>query len=273
MDSVGAAFLWFFGALFGAALLGALIGRFTSFAVGMTVGLLVPGALSANYAVQFFLDHQTFAAPAPNKVMGDVIAIEDRAVNESGSITQPTPVIRYTTRENTAHTIRGPGAASYKVGEKVTVLYDLEDPERARVADIRELKGAAIAFMLFATFPLSAGLFFLFSAISEVLEKRDLKRPPRLPKSLTISPYRRRLMRELNWGFNLAMVGGILWVALAPTDLERAFMLGFAIVACGMLGHTLRGLWDPNVGPLWSFAMFVIAVNFAVFSVALWLLA
>jgi len=50
-------------------------------------------------------------------------------------------------------------------------------------------------------------------------------------------------------------------------------MLGFAIVACGTLGHALRGLWDPNIGPLWSYAMFVIAVNFAVFSVALRLLA
>jgi hypothetical protein len=55
--------------------LGWLIGRFTSFAVGMAVGLLIPGALSANYAVQFFLDHKTFAAPAPNKVIGEVIAI------------------------------------------------------------------------------------------------------------------------------------------------------------------------------------------------------
>ncbi|OGA03098.1 MAG: hypothetical protein A2W68_08985 [Betaproteobacteria bacterium RIFCSPLOWO2_02_64_14] len=50
-------------------------------------------------------------------------------------------------------------------------------------------------------------------------------------------------------------------------------ILGFAIVACGMLGHALRGLWDPNIGPLWSYAMFVIAVNFSVFSVALRLLA
>jgi hypothetical protein len=41
----------------------------------MAVGLLIPGALSANYAVQFFLDHKNFAAPAPNKVIGEVIAI------------------------------------------------------------------------------------------------------------------------------------------------------------------------------------------------------
>ena len=272
MDSVGAALLWFFGALFGAALLGALIGRFTSFAVGMSIGLLLPGALSATYAVQFFRDHQTFSAPAPNKVMGDVIAIEDRPLNKSGSITQPTPVIRYTTHEKTVHTIRGPGAASYKVGEQVTVLYDLENPERVRVADIGELKGAAIAFMLFGTFPLSAGLFFLYSAVSEVLAARVPTRPPRVPASLTISPFRRRLLRELDWGFNLAMLGGILWVGLAPVEIERAFMLGFGIVAGGTLGHAIKGLWDPAVGAQWSLGMFVIGANFGAFAAALWLM-
>lgn len=66
MDSVSAAFLWFFASLFGAALFGWLIGNFTSFFTGLAVGLLIPGALSANYAVQFFIDHHTFAALAPN---------------------------------------------------------------------------------------------------------------------------------------------------------------------------------------------------------------
>lgn len=273
MDSVSSAFLWFFGALFGGALLGALIGRFTSFAVGMAVGLLIPGILGVTYAVQFFVAHKAFSAPAPNKVMGEVIAIEDRPINESGSITQPTPVIRYLTREKTVHTVHGPGAASYKVGEHVTVLYDPDNPERVRIADVKELKGAAIAFMLFGTFPLSAGLFFLYSAVAEVLEKRIPQHPPRIPASLTISPFRRRLLRELNWGFNLAMLGGILWIGYAPTEIERAFMMGFAIVACGTLGHAIKGLWDPAVGAQWSLGMFVIAANFGAFAVALWLLA
>jgi hypothetical protein len=273
MDSVSAAILWFFVSLFGAALLGAIIGRFTTFAIGMAAGLLIPGALSATYSMQFFLDYRAFTAPAPNKVMGEVIAIEYRPVNESGSITQPTPVIRYTSPENAVHTIRGPGAASYKVGEKVTVLYDPENPERARIADVGELKGAAIGFMLFGTFPLSAGILFLFDAISEVLEKRNPRRPLHAPAPITVSPYRQRLMRELNWGFNLAMLGGILWVAYAPTAIERAFMLGFAIVACGLLGHAIKGLWDPAVSAQWSLGMFVVGANFGAFSVALWLLA
>lgn len=69
------------------------------------------------------------------------------------------------------------------------------------------------------------------------------------------------------------MLGGILWVAFAPTDIERAFMLGFAIVAYGVLGHAIKGLWDPAVGPQWPLGTFVIAANFGAFAVALWLLA
>ena len=53
----------------------------------------------------------------------------------------------------------------------------------------------------------------------------------------------------------------------------RPIMLGFAIVAAGMLGHAIRALWDPRINLEWSFAILVIAINFGTFSAALWLLA
>jgi hypothetical protein len=167
MDSVGAAFLWFFGGLFGAALLGALVGRVTDFVVGMSIGL-------------------------PAAPLG--------AVREScGAVPPP---------QRRIGMVRG------------------EPP---------------------APHPAHAGITRVW----------------RFP---------RRLMRELNWGFNLAMLGGILWVAFAPTGIERGFMAEFAIVAFSTLGHAIKGLRDPAVGPQWSLGMFVIAANFGAFSLALWLL-
>jgi hypothetical protein len=255
---------WVVGSALVALAVGFLIGRFSAFELGIGVGLLIPGVVGLTFATRCLLEYRAFAAPVANNVTGEVVAIEDRAVNESGSITQPVPVIRFKARDRSIHTVRGPASGSFKPGEEVRVLYDPADPSRARVGKVSELRGGAIVFMLFGTFPFSLGLWFIHSFV------QGLRRTVDLP--VVRSPMRQRITTPLIVAFNVLLVAGILWTGLGPGEIEDKFTPGFGLVSLGLWGHGIRGLFDRGTNTSWSFGMLVLAINFTAWTVALWLL-
>src|ERR1043166_959959 len=96
MDIISTAMLAFFGSAFAGGLVGWLVGRFSSFELGLGIGLLIPGIVALYFAAQCLLDYRQFSAPQSGKADGEVIEIEERAVNQAGSVTQPVPVVRFT---------------------------------------------------------------------------------------------------------------------------------------------------------------------------------
>ena len=273
MDLISLATLAFFGSLLASVLLGFVIGWLSAFELGLGVGLIVPGAVSLAFATMCLREYRDFSTAGPNTVPGEVIAIEDHAVNEAGTITQEVPVVRFTAAGGVEHTVRGPRASGLKPGASVTVVYDPADPGRARVGQVSQLRGCAIAFMLFGTFPSSVGAWFVHSYVDgrrrrgrgrDELEQLDeeLRRPRR----------RTKLLEPLTIFFNLILVGGIFWTGLGPGELPDSLTVGFGLVSAGLWGHGIRGLFDPEASASWCFGILVLALNFSVWVVALWLL-
>ncbi len=272
MDIISVAMLAFFGSAFAGGLVGWLVGRVSAFALGLGIGLLVPGIVGLGFATRCLLEYRQFSAPLPNKVTGAVIAVEDRPVNKSGRVTQPVAVVRFTAADREDYTVQGPRASGLKVGDRVTVIYDLADPRRARVGQASELRGGAIVFMLFGTFPFSVGLWFIHAYVSERRATRvrasDRENPARGPDG----PSRRPTSHPLTVGFNLLLVAGILWTGLGPGTIERTMTVGFGVVAVALWGHGIKGLFDPRVNASWCFGVLVLAVNFSAWVLALWVL-
>jgi hypothetical protein len=78
-----------FGAAAVGGLTGFLVGRLSPFEIGLGVGLLIFGAVAFCFSARCLLEYRAFAYAGPNALWSEVIAIEDRAVNGSGSITTP----------------------------------------------------------------------------------------------------------------------------------------------------------------------------------------
>ena len=94
LDLVASWLLAFFGSCAVGALLGWLVARFSTFEHGVGIGLLLPGLVSLAFAGRFAVEHHDFTH-APSRAHGRVIAVEARAVNDTGSVTTPvTSVVR-----------------------------------------------------------------------------------------------------------------------------------------------------------------------------------
>jgi hypothetical protein len=141
--------------------------------------------------------------------------------------------------------ILGRGGSSHGVGDAVTVVYDPADPRRAWFAVASELVGGGIASMLFGTFPVSAGLFFLLEG---ALGDRG-------PRGRDLTGRRTTPVR------NVLRLGGILWMVVMDAPVEELFLEGFAIVSAGLWVHYTHGL-VAHADPRWTAGMAVLAVNF-----------
>jgi hypothetical protein len=69
------------------------------------------------------------------------------------------------------------------------------------------------------------------------------------------------------------MVAGVFWTGLGPGTTLESIATGFGIVAAGLYGHGIRGLFDPWMHPSTWFAFLVLGTNFAAWSVALFMLS
>ncbi|HEV2008530.1 MAG TPA: hypothetical protein VGQ88_07385 [Burkholderiales bacterium] len=215
MDIIATATLAFFGSLLAGGIVGWIVGRFCAFELALGIGLLIPGIVALTFATRCLLEYQHFRAPNVTTSVGEVVAVKDRPVNASGSITQP----------------------------------------------------------VFGTFPLSLGLWFIHSHISQRRNTRAQALELRGPARESANPtFAQRLRKELIVSFNLLLVAGIFWIGFGPDSLETNFSAGFGLVACAMLGHGIRGLFDPQTNASWCLGVFVLALNFPVWALALWLL-
>lgn len=269
MDLVSSWTLAFFGTCAVGGLVGWLVARFSTFELGIGVGMLLPGVVSLSYAATFLVEYRDFTQN-PHRTRATVVAIEDKPVNESGSITTPVGVVEYEV-DGEKRRIYSGGGSSLAVGQDDVVVVD--DPYRppAKVARPEELRGGGIASMLFGTFPASAAIFFLFSWANDRFHLDRWQRPP--PS--------RGVWLTLTTLASLVMVTGILWPVLieppaddvGQTDAEflHDFIMVFGIASVGIWMHFF--VWLISRRELrWALIFFVIAVNFDAFVVAMWIL-
>jgi len=277
VDLLSVAFLAIFGAAAVGGVIGFLVARVSRFEIGLGVGLLIFGAVAFYFSVRCLIEYRAFAYAGPNALWGEVIAIEDRAVNESGSITTPVPIVRFTTPDDKTYTVSGPSGGSAKVGSHVNVVLDRAHPERSRIGEIGEFRGGAIAMMLFGTFPSSFGLWMLFayrgrtcdSVGARARDRRVERSRERSNARRASGDYRNRIVVN---ALGCGMVGAILWIGVSGADLLQRFAEGFGAVALLMTGYALWGATAGRAGTTWSLGMLVLAVNFGVWALALYLL-
>jgi hypothetical protein len=282
LDIISVATLSMFGAAAVGGVVGFLVGRFTQFEIGLMVGLAIFGGVTLYFAGRCFLDYREFANAGSNAVWGEVVEIVDKPSNESGSITSPAPIIRFTAADGVTHTIEGPTAGSAKVGEHVTVLVDAERPERSRIGQVHELRGGAIAFMLFGTFPISFNVVLLAGLIDA---RRAAHAPPKrgtsrrsasgsaastakstgARKGTAVPAFSRWTML-----FMAAMVASISWIALPGENLLLRFSQGFGGITAALVAYALVG---ARIGLTWVVGLLMLALNFGVWSFALHLLS
>lgn len=284
MDITSVAMLSMFGAAAVGGIVGFLVGRFTQFEIGLMVGLIIFGGVTLYFAGRCFVDYREFSTAGANAVWGEVLEIVDKPSNESGSITSPAPIIRFTAPDGSTHVIEGPTAGSAKVGEHVMVLVDRERPERSRIGKISELRGGAIAFMLFGTFPMSFAVMLLAGLIdarraaqTNATPKRSHGRTSVAGRAMAVGKSTGTRNGTSPPGFSrwtmlfvVAMTASISWIALPGEDLLLRFSQGFGGAAASMVIYALVG---ARFGLTWVVGLLMLALNFGVWSFALYLLS
>ncbi len=251
--------LYFFGSLAVGGLVGFAVAKLSTFELGMGVGLVIPGLVSLSFTLAFVAGSRSFSFD-PRRTTGTVVAIEDRAANASGSITSPVAIVEYGTRDGVRRRIAGPRSSSLKVDDEVVLVPDVGASGGFRVGRVRDMQGGAIASMLFGTFPLSAGVFFLVSALAGELSPREEQR---------------RIERQgrsyVNVAANLLMVSGILATPFFSDPVHHAIMLGFGVVSVGLWLHVIQGI-RARRDVRFTLGVGVVAINFSAWVVALWFL-
>ncbi len=260
LDLVTSWTLYFFGSLALGGIVGFLVAKLSTFELGMGVGMVIPGLVSLSFTYAFVEGYRVFTYDAA-RTTGVVVAVEDRAANASGSVTSPVAIVEYETRDGVRQRIDGPRASSLSVDDEVVVVPRPGAPRLPRIGRPRDMQGGAIASMLFGTFPFSAGIFFLASALT---------------RERTAEEERRSIARQersyVTTAANLLMVCGILATPLFSDPVEHAIMLGFGVVSIGLWAHALHG-FQTGRDVRWSLGIAVIAINFSAWVVALWFLS
>ena len=259
MDLVTRWMLWFFAALLASGLGGVLVARLATFELGMGVGLLVPGIVSLAFTGRFLAEYRALAYD-PARTTGAVVAVEDRPANASGSITSPVAVVEYAPRDGVRTRIDGPRSSSLRVGDEVVVVPRAGAPSRPRVGRPRDMRGGAIAALLFGTFPFAAGVFFLVSAFARVRSAAEEARRVAAEERSYVTT-----------AANLLMLSGILATPFFADPVEHAVMLGFGVVSLGLWAHVVQGI-RMRRDPRWTVGVGVVAVSFSSWVVALWFL-
>lgn len=242
-----------FGAGAGGGVVGWLVGRWSSFETALGVGLLLPGLTMAGFFVTFLAEHRTFTQH-PDRVDGRVVRLEERTVGEGAT---EVAVVEFVSPGRGVQHVATGGGTSLEPGDTVVVLPDPSEPSRSRTGRPDELRGGAIAALLFGTFPLSASVFFL---LGPYLARRHRPRPLSPRRAATA----RYLMRAAYTAFVLAFILAGLWSG----DTAERLRLLFAILSLGLWLLVAEGIWARR-GPEWGLNVGVIAVNFTVWVVVL----
>ena len=295
MDLTSIAVISLFAAGFAGALIGLLVAWRTRFEFGLSAGLIVFGGVALWFAGRCYLEYAAFSHAGANGLWGEVIKIEEIPIGDSGS--QTAPLVRFTAPDDSVHTVLGPRASSARVGEHVNVIYDPSAPQNSKIGKIGELRGCAIAMMLFGTFPVSFAVFMLYSALAASAEPRPdrrglrgspgrsrggLSRESAMLRDETAADVNTQTVRQttrsrihttLSMVLYCTMFGAIVWMGLGTEDdLGRRFAQGFAVVAGALFGYALLGLFGRTASSVWAFGVTVLAINFAVWAFALHLL-
>lgn len=285
MDLTSVALLSMFGAAFAGGLIGLLVGNLTRFEAGMAVGLSIFGAVTLAFAWQCFAEYRAFAHAGANGGWGEVVRIVDKPSNESGSITSPAPIVKFIAPDATVYFIEGPTASGARVGEHVNVIFDARHPEQSRIGQISELRGGAIALMLFGTFPLSFALIMIAQIVEDVRQRQGSVRGTRDERSRVsaergrndtgtraATTQRGRLGDASFKALFVALFCSIVWIGIEGAPLIERFSQGFSGVAVSLAGMGLWGATVSRLGAVWTVGLFALALNFGVWAFALHLL-
>jgi len=283
LDITSVAVLSMFGAAFAGGIVGFAIGKLTRFETGLMVGLFIFGGVTLAFSLKCYMDYQDFAHAGSDGLWGEVIEIIDKPSNESGSITSPAPIVRFTGPDERVYTIEGPTASGAKVGAHVNVIFDRDQPERSRVGQIGELRGAAIAMMLFGTFPTSFALMILLNMIHHAATTPDRPSATRTGRSrrevaaaaTKTKPAVRGKVRGRRATIFLAlgMLCSLLWITLEGESLVRRFAQGFSGMTATLLAYALWSGFIARLGFETALGVFTLALNFGVWAFALFLLS
>lgn len=259
LDLVARWTLWFFGACFAGMGIGFGVGRLTRFEIGLGVGLLVIGTTSLSFTPRFALEYRAFTT-SPWRADGTVVAIEDRAVNAAGDVTTPVAVVEFVV-DGTPWRTESRGGTSLHVGDATQVVYASGDPRHAKVGSPGEMLGGAIASLLFGTFPLSTGLFFLVTSLL----------PERTPDARDRARAARQEGSYANWLANLLLLAGITSPLVTRGEVIDQIAIAFGVTTLGLWLHVANGI-RLRADPRWTLGIGVVALNFSVWVAVLWVL-
>ncbi|RIL05154.1 MAG: hypothetical protein DCC71_11470 [Proteobacteria bacterium] len=257
--------LGFFAACAAGGGVGLVVGKLSRFEVGLGVGLLVAGAFSLAYVPRFHAAYVDFTKH-PLRADGVVVAVEDRPANAAGDVTSPVAVVEYATSGGRTLRADSRAASGLKIGDAVVVV---PHAGGAAIGQPEQMKGGAIAALLFGTFPFSGGLFFLANALVGARDARkgaaELRRAEKRGARASRTTYVANAV--LFGGF----AGPVTWTLATGAPVAYGLLLAFGGASLGLWLHVADGVRSRR-HPSWTLGVAVVALNFSVWVLALWLL-
>lgn len=259
LDLAATWMLSFFGACFAGMAVGFLVGKLSRFEIGLGVGLLLAGVTSLAFTPRFVREYRDLTTGAW-RTEGTVVAVEPRAVNQAGDVTTPVAVVEFEAG-GIAYRAESRGGTALAVGDRVAVAWPGGDPRRAIFGEPSESLGGAIASLLFGTFPFTAALFFLITAAL----------PERAQGRRAAARAQRQERSYATWLANLVMFAGMTSPLVYRGEVLDQIAIAFGVVSLGLWLHIANGI-RLRADPRWTLGMGVVALNFSVWVLALWVI-
>jgi len=259
LDLAATWMLSFFGACFAGMAVGFVVGKLSRFEIGLGVGLLLAGVTSLSFTPRFALEYRALTT-SPWRSEGTVVAIEPRPVNEAGDVTTPVAVVEFEAN-GVIHRAESRGGTALDVGDRVAVAWPDGDPRHATFGHPRDSLGGVIASLLFGCFPFTAALFFLITAAL----------PERAPDRRTAVRAQRQERSYATWLANLLMFAGMTSPFVTRGEVLDQIVIAFGVVTLGLWLHIANGI-RLRADPRWTLGMGVVALNFSVWVLALWVI-
>ncbi|EMM79351.1 PF12158 family protein [Leptospira interrogans str. 2006001854] len=160
--------LLFFVGMFAGLIVGLIVGKSKDFEWGIGTGCLIMGMVGLGVSTYAGI-HRYYELKGTVKTIGTLVdyletkeTSADVETDKSYEVTYYIPIVRFSTPDGNTYTIRGLGGSKkWQIKDDIDILYKPSNPEKGFIADFQNTWALTCVLLLFSSFPLLVGFFFI----------------------------------------------------------------------------------------------------------------